>query len=219
MLQGLIDAHVHASFPPQVAQSLCMNTCTMTPHPKPADSRPAVQLDKAGSQIPPSQLESPPLNAAEAGLPAQFGAQYNDWMAAFQHAQQAPKGAAHAAHLAVSKRNAEMLQLCELALEQQASSPAAVKCLRLVGQGHDLVVQRWLSNLEGIAAISQDVRQHNAAFDRKRVIAATFSALGSLSLRREQAEHLAGAVDRFHADCQELHSQRSACLAALQQVR
>ena len=121
-------------------------------------------------------------------------------------------------HGAPLQKNMEMLQCCEQALERQASNPAAARCLQLVGHANDRVMQSFLSNPEGLAAVSHDVRRHNAAFGRKHLIAALFSALGGLQLRRQQAEQIALAFHQFQADSRELHRQRMACLAALQQV-
>ena len=121
-------------------------------------------------------------------------------------------------HSALLQKNMEMLQCCEQALERQASNPAAAQCLQLVGHANDRVMQSFLSNPEGLAAVSHDVRRHNAAFGRKHLIAALFSALGGLQLRRQQAEQIALAFHQFQGDGRELHRQRMACLAALQQV-
>ena len=79
----------------------------------------------------------------------------------------------------VPQRNARMLHMLEQALEHETSAPA--HCLAMMGRSADRVIDRWHSNPEGLAAVCQDVSNHNAAFDRSATVHSHFRGLVRLA--------------------------------------
>ena len=112
----------------------------------------------------------------------------------------------------------DRVHLCDLA-HQDHGSPAATECLRVLGLLNITVIRHSQRHCPKVlAAIGHNLRKHNAAYPRGALIGAHFKGITSLQLKKEQAESIALAAQKFQADSQLLQRQRADILASLREA-